>query len=166
MQIEVKTAEPQLARYLENHGVPDANAIAWATIWLEACGYAGMKFLAEALTDEQRSAALKRDAIGFDLHNTSCVFLAPAIMRDVAMNGRVFLRNVRHGLFLLPFTVKENIAIGCPVDPAFAIGGERTKNPYAEKLAMAESKGIEIDDALWVALVPGTSSKDLPWQGH
>jgi hypothetical protein len=70
-------------------------------------------------------------------------------MREVTSNGRVFLRNVRHGLFLLPFAVRANIGLGCPVDPSFAIGGERLKNPYAEKLAEAEAKGLEIGDAAW-----------------
>ena len=75
-------------------------------------------------------------------------------MRDVNANGRAFLRNVRHGLFLLPFTVKANIGIGCPVDPGFAVGGERHKNPYGEKLALAAANGLDIDDAAWSA-IPG-----------
>ena len=67
----------------------------------------------------------------------SCAFLAPAIMREVQANGRAFLRNVRHGLYMLPFTVRDNIGLGCPVDPSFAVGGERHKNPYGEKLDLA-----------------------------
>ncbi|MBL8907810.1 MAG: hypothetical protein JNM20_14150, partial [Rhizobiales bacterium] len=49
----------------------------------------------------------------------------------------------------LPFTVRANIGIGCPVDPAFALGGERTKNPYAEKLATAYAQGLSVDDTVW-----------------
>ena len=96
-----------------------------------------------------------RDLIGFDLQNVSCAFLAPGIVDDVRANGRVFLRNVRHGLFVLPFAVRENLAIGCPVDPSFAVGGERTKNPYAEKLAAAMDTGLIIDDASWRAVNTG-----------
>jgi hypothetical protein len=61
-------------------------------------------------------------------------------MAEVKANGRAFLRNVRHGLFMLPFAVRENMGLGCPVDPSFAVGGERHKNPYAEKLALAEAR--------------------------
>jgi hypothetical protein len=50
--------------------------------------------------------------------------------------------------------VKENMGLGCPVDPSFAVGGERHKNPYAEKLALAEASGIDIPDALWDQLHP------------
>ncbi|WP_409763514.1 hypothetical protein [Aestuariivirga sp.] len=146
------TAEGDLAERLAALGLPDAGEIAWATIWLEACGYTGLKFLTEALGDEQRSLNLVRDSLGLDLRNVSCAFLAPAIMRHVRANGRAFLRNVRHGLFLLPFTVREDIGIGCPVDPSFAVGGTRHKNPYAEKLAQAEQQGLELDDALWARL--------------
>ena len=143
-----------VAARLESLGIAGAPGIAWACTWLEACGYPGIKLLAEALSDPVRERDLTRDAIGFDLDNVSCVFLAPRIMRDVEANGRVFLRNVRHGLFLLPFTVRANLGIGCPVDPAFAVGGERHKNPYAEKLALAEASGIEVDEAALAALNP------------
>ena len=94
-----------------------------------------------------------RDALGLDLQEVSCAFLAPAIMAEVKANGRAFLRNVRHGLFMLPFAVREDMGLGCPVDPSFAVGGERHKNPYAEKLALAEANGIDIDDALWAELL-------------
>ena len=123
--------------------------IAFAALWLEACGYGGVKLLGEALHGERKSVELRRDALGLDLQNVSCAYLAPDIMRHVDAHGRVFLRNVRHGLFLLPFTVRHNVGIGCPVDPAFAVGGERHKNPYAEKLALAEAEGLTIDDGLW-----------------
>ena len=150
MRIDMKTAEAELTRKLGT--LPDAADIAWATVWLEACGYSGVKLLGEALKDERRTLDLTRDALGIDLQQVSCAFLAPAIMRDVAANGRAFLRNVRHGLYMLPFTVRAKIGLGCPVDPAFAVGGERHKNPYAEKLDLAAAEGLEIDDALWGAI--------------
>lgn len=148
MHIAVKDFEIQVAAALERRSVPEAAETAWACAWLEACGYPGLKLLAEALDDPVKSVELVRDAIGFDLANVSCVFLAPGIMRDVTSNGRVFLRNVRHGLYMLPFTVRANAGIGCPVDPAFAVGGERHKNPYAEKVELAEAHGIEVDETL------------------
>ncbi len=130
----------------------DARDIAWAAAWLEACGYPGLKMLAEALADPVRDLELRRDALGLDLGQVSCVFLAVKIMGLVAKDGHVFLRNVRHGLYLLPFTVRANLGIGCPVDPAFAVGGERTKDPYAEKLALAATNGISLDRELWAQL--------------
>ena len=150
MHLDMKTAETILTARLGN--IPDAADIAWATIWLEACGYSGVKLLGEALKDERRTLDLTRDALGIDMQEVSCAFLAPAIMRDVAANGRAFLRNVRHGLYLLPFTVRENIGLGCPVDPSFAVGGERHKNPYGEKLALATADGLEIDDEAWAQI--------------
>ncbi len=150
MHTDMQTAEAELTRKLGD--LPDAADIAWATIWLEACGYSGVKLLGEALKDERRTLDLTRDALGIDLQQVSCAFLAPAIMRDVAANGRAFLRNVRHGLYMLPFTVRAKIGLGCPVDPAFAVGGERHKNPYTEKLDLAAAEGLEIDDALWSAI--------------
>jgi len=150
MHLDMKTAETILTARLG--ALPDAAEIAWATIWLEACGYSGVRLLGEALKDERRTLELARDVLGIDLHEVSCAFLAPAIMREVHANGRAFLRNVRHGLYLLPFTVKDNIGLGCPVDPSFAVGGERHKNPYAEKLALAATDGLEIDDVLWAAI--------------
>ncbi len=150
MHLDMKTAETILTARLGT--LPDAAEIAWATIWLEACGYSGVRLLGEALKDERRTLDLTRDALGIDLQEVSCAFLAPAIMREVRANGRAFLRNVRHGLYMLPFAVKENIGLGCPVDPSFAVGGERHKNPYGEKLAHAEVMGLEIDDGLWSAI--------------
>ena len=154
MNISMHDAEARLGEKLASLGIADAAEIAWATVWLEACGYLGVALLGEALNDPQRSLDLNRDVLGLDLQNVSCAFLAPAVMRDVKANGRAFLRNVWHGLFMLPFTVKANIGIGCPVDPGFAVGGERHKNPYAEKLALAEANGLDIDDAAWSA-IPG-----------
>lgn len=152
MQIDTTTAESQLTARLNQLDVPDAAEIAWATVWLDACGYPGIALLAEALGDERRNLELARDALGLDLQNISCAFLAPAIAQDVQANGRAYLRNVRHGLFLLPFSVKANIGIGCPVDPAFALGGERLKNPYEEKLVLAAQHGLTLDDSAWAAL--------------
>lgn len=150
MRIDMTTAETELAKALGS--LPDASEIAWATVWLEACGYSGLKLLAEALADERRSLVLARDALGLDLDTVSCAFLAPAILREVKANGRAFLRNVRHGLFTLPFSVRENLGLGCPIDPSFAMGGERHKNPYEEKLALARTEGLEVDEALWKQL--------------
>ena len=156
MHLTISAAESAVKDVLEARGMTTAAATAWAAVWLEACGYSGITLLAEALGDERRTLDLTRDALGLDLDNVSCAFLAPAIMRDISANGRAFLRNVRHGLFLLPFAVKANIGIGCPVDPGFALGGERHKNPYGEKLALAEANGLELDDTLW------TNLKDRP----
>ena len=130
-------------------GASGATGIAWACAWLEACGYPGVKLLIEALREERRDLELVRDGLGLDLKGLSCVWLAQHLMAEVESGGRVFLRNVRHGLYLLPFSVSANIGIGCPVDQAFALGGERTSNPYSEKLALAEANGVEVDDELW-----------------
>ena len=117
--------------------------------WLQACGYPGIKLLLEAVAEARRDLPLQPDAMGLDLENVSCVFLGPSISRYVAAHGRVFLRNVRHGLYLVPFSVEANIGIGCPIDPAFALGGERHKNPYAEKLEIAARDGVAVDDETW-----------------
>ncbi len=120
--------------------------------WLEAVGYPGLKLLAEALADGNNALAVKRDVLGIDLQNVSCVFIAGSVAREVELNGRAYLRNVRHGLYLVPRSVEQNYGIGCPVDPSFALGGERTKNPYAEKLAAAATNGIAVDDAVIAAI--------------
>jgi hypothetical protein len=123
----------------------------WACAWLEACGYPGLRMLVAALEQTprgERRPAYEPDALGLDLRGISCVFSAPIIAALAIARGRIFLRNVRDGLYLLPFTVRANIGIGCPVDPAFALGGERHKNPYEEKLAAAQC-GILVDDAMW-----------------
>ena len=137
---------------LAERAVPEPGAAARNCAWLEACGYPGIRLLLEARADERRVLALVPDAMGLDLQNVSCVFLGPEIAAHVAKHGRVFLRNVRHGLYLLPLAVEANIGIGCPVDPAFALGGERHKNPYSEKLELAARDGVAVDDELWRAL--------------
>ena len=129
--------------------VPEPEMAARNCAWLEACGYSGIKLLLEARADERRSVNLISDSMGLDLQNVSCVFLGPAIAAHVAKHGRAFLRNVRHGLYLVPLAVEANIGIGCPVDPAFALGGERHKNPYSEKLDIAARDGVAVDDELW-----------------
>ena len=58
----------------------DAGEIGWAAAWLEACGYPGLPLLAEALADPAQDIELHRDAIGFDLRQVSCVFLAAKIV--------------------------------------------------------------------------------------
>jgi len=124
----------------------------WACAWLEACGYPGLQMLVEALEETPREArrpSLETDAIGLDMKNVSAIFSAPNIVDMAVATGRVFVRNVRHGLYFLPFTVRADIGIGCPVDPSFAIGGERSKNPYSEKLAAAYAQGLKVDDAVW-----------------
>lgn len=146
MTLPPKELELRIRAAVLRRGIGNDTEIAWACTWLEACGYPGLKLLAEALADPVHELALIRDGLGFDLQNVSCVFLAPAIMADVKTHGRVFLRNARHGIYLLPYTVRDNTGIGCPVDPSFAVGGERLKNPYAEKLALAEANGLEVDE--------------------
>ena len=137
---------------LAERAVPEPKAAARNCAWLEACGYPGIRLLLEARGDERRALALAPDAMGLDLENVSCVFLGPAIAAHVTEHGRVFLRNVRHGLYLVPLAVEANIGIGCPVDPAFALGGERSKNPYSEKLDIAARDGVTVDDELWRAM--------------
>jgi Protein of unknown function (DUF3726) len=124
----------------------------WACAWLEAYGYPGLKMLVEALDEtprEERRPAYEPDALGIDLCNISSVFSAPTLADFAVARSRIFLRNVKHGLYILPFTIRANIGIGCPVDPSFAVGGERHKNPYVEKLAAAAQNGITVDDVIW-----------------
>jgi hypothetical protein len=138
---------------LVRHGhVSVAPAAAENCAWLEAVGYPGLTLLAEALNDPRSHVDLERDALGLDLENVSCVFIGPAVAAEVAQNGRAFLRNVRHGLYLVPASVNGNFGIGCPVDPSFALGGERSKNPYSEKLDLAAQQGVGVDDAIWQSL--------------
>ncbi|MGB8314669.1 MAG: hypothetical protein WCE69_09300 [Aestuariivirga sp.] len=137
---------------LAERTIPGQPITARNCAWLEACGYPGIKLLLEAKLDERQALELVPDAMGLDLQNVSCVFLGPAIGEHVASQGRVFLRNVRHGLYLLPLSVEANIGIGCPIDPAFALGGDRSKNPYTEKLEIAARDGVTVDDALWHAM--------------
>jgi hypothetical protein len=132
--------------------IPEPEMAARNCAWLEACGYPGIRLLLEARADKRRALTLVPDAMGLDLQNVSCVFLGPEIAAHVAKHGRVFLRNVRHGLYLVPLAVEANIGIGCPVDPAFGLGGERSKNPYSEKLELAARDGVAVDDDLWRAL--------------
>lgn len=153
MQIGFDDLAAAATRLLQDHGEAEiATDIGQACAWLEACSYPGLALLFEALDTmppEARHPTLEPDVLGLDLKNISCVFLAPGIDRLVAERGRLFLRNVRHGLYLVPFSVKANIGIGCPVDPSFALGGERTKNPYEEKLALAQAGGISVAEPLW-----------------
>jgi len=146
-RLAVAEMERRLSAALERRGLAEPAETAWAAAWLSACAYPGLAILNEALADDARVHPLVRDSLGLDLANVSCVFLAPAIIRDVLTHGRAYLRNVRHGLFLLPFSVRHGLAIGCPVDAAFALGGERAKNPYGEKLALAAAEGVDVDDA-------------------
>lgn len=141
-----------LVPFLEAAGFPHSQFAATTALWLEACGYPGLRGLSESLADPPKDLKLARDALGLDLQHVSCVRIGPDIVSDVLSNGRAFLRNVRHGLFLLPASVQHNFGIGCPIDPGFALGGERTKNPYVVKLEAAQRDGIEVDDAVWHSL--------------
>jgi hypothetical protein len=120
--------------------------------WLHGAGYNGMKYVVEALADTEKSATIEKDLMGLDLKGVSCVFIAQQVEALFAEHGRLFLRNVRHGLYLLPNSVIGNYGIGCPVDPGFALGGERSKNPYAEKIELATRDGVEVEEDVWHAL--------------
>jgi Protein of unknown function (DUF3726) len=138
---------------------------AWACAWLQAAGYDGVKMLVEALETTPREE--RRPSLDFqygivDLHNGSAVFAAPQVVDLAAAEGRVFFANVRHGLFALPFTVRRGLGIGCPVDPSFAIGGERKTDPYTEKIRAALDAGIDIDDGDWLALSALASKALVP----
>ncbi len=156
MNISFENISAAAGRLLHEAGSPDvAKESGWACAWLQACGYPGLELMFEALDTtppQARHPQLTPDALGLDLHNISSVFLGPQLDRMVRERGRLFLRNVHHGLYLLPFAVRANIGIGCPVDPAFALGGERIKNPYEEKLALARQDGIAVPEALWQRL--------------
>jgi hypothetical protein len=142
--------------FMISHGhVNLADRAARDCAWLQGVGYPGLKILTEAVADPVQVATLEKDALGLDLQNVSCVFLADQIATLYAEHGRMFLRNVRHGLYLVPMSVHGNFGIGCPVDPGFALGGERTKNPYPEKLGLAARDGVTVDDVLWSSFTAG-----------
>jgi hypothetical protein len=134
----------------KGHNRPDTAA---NCAWLHGAGYNGLKYLSEALRDEVHGAALMKDTLGLDLQDISCAFIFPQVEALRAQHGRLFLRNVRHGLFLLQSSVRDNYGIGCPVDPSFPLGGERSKNPYAEKLDLARAEGVDVDDADWQSVL-------------
>ena len=146
---DISAAARRLLREAGSPGIAEESG--WACAWLQACGYPGVELMFEALDTtppQARNTALTPDPLGLDLHNISCVFLGPRLDSMVRQHGRLFLRNVRHGLYLLPLSVRANIGIGCPIDPAFALGGERTKNPYEEKLTLARQEGIAVPEDL------------------
>ena len=153
MSVSFEDISATASRLLRDAGsAAIAEESGWACAWLQACGYPGIELLFEALDTtpvEARDPVLTPDGLGLDLQNVSCVFLAPRLSQMVREHGRLFLRNVRHGLYIVPFSVRANIGIGCPVDPAFALGGERTRNPYEEKLALARQAGIPVAEPLW-----------------
>ncbi|MDP4822934.1 MAG: hypothetical protein NWR47_03200 [Aestuariivirgaceae bacterium] len=124
-----------------------AQVSAWACGWLESVGYPGLSMLAEALETtprEGRQVALSSEYGLVDTGNVSCVFIAAQLLDMARAQGRVVLMQARHGLYLLPFSVAQGIGIGCPVDPSFALGGVRERNPYLEKLARSAEAGIEV----------------------
>jgi hypothetical protein len=88
-----------------------ADFAAPACTFLEGVGYPGLKQLAEALSDSTTTAVLEKDLMGLDLQDVSCVFLGPEIERLTREHGRLFLRNVRHGLYLLPAALRETTAL-------------------------------------------------------
>lgn len=152
MHLSWQDFEDRLVHALQQRGIATASEIGWACVWLQACGYPGLTLLGEALADDGRTLTLTRDALGIDLRNISCLYLGPAVVDEVVRNGRAYLRNVRHGLYLLPFSVRHGLAIGCPVNPAFALGGSRDKNPYTEKVETAERDGLKADEAALQAI--------------
>jgi hypothetical protein len=157
MKKSLQDIEHIAATTLSNAGHGNvAQHIAKSCAWLEACGYPGLKLIREALADPEQSAELEPDLMGLDLKSVSCIFLAPQIEKLRAERGRIFLRNVRHGLYLVPGSIEGNYGIGCPIDPGFALGGERIKNPYVEKLEAAQRNGVEVDDVFWQSLTAET----------
>ena len=154
--ISIEAAEQELLSALKKIDFPNPEFASHAAIWLEACDYPGLQNLQEARADTPQEFQIKRTAIGLDLQNISCALIGELLVNDILKNGRVFLRSVRHGLFLLPSSVSKNFGIGCLVDPSFAIGGERSKNPYGEKLEKAALEGINIDEDLWRELMDQT----------
>ena len=148
-------AETVLGNALTAQNFSPAAFAAHAAIWLEACDYPGLQILEDGMTDTRVDTAFARDQSGIDLRNMSCVKIGERVLNDVSLNGRTHLRNVRHGLFLVPASVMHNLSIGCAVDASFAFGGVRILNPYAEKLAMADEAGVHLDEALWTQLTRG-----------
>ena len=155
MRIGLADGAAMLALQLGKSGFEDAQGAATSALWLQACDYPGLALLKESLSDQSPPFQLLRDTLGLDLHSISCARIGHLVVADVLANGRVFLRNVRHGLFLVRPSVDHNFGIGCPVDPGFALGGERSKNPYVEKLDAAKRDGLEVDDDLWQSLMQG-----------
>lgn len=150
MRVDLRELETCAHSHLTSRGHSTiATRAAADCAWLQAVGYPGLKLLQEAMSDSVQTATLEKDLMGLDLHDVSCVFLADEIASLYAEHGRIFLRNVRHGLYLVPMSVRGNFGIGCPVDPAFAFGGERTKNPYTDKIEIAQRDGVDVDDDLW-----------------
>jgi hypothetical protein len=119
--------------------------------WLQACRYPGIRLLMEAFEDPVRELEIGPDAMGLDLKNVSCVFIGPQVIAATSAAGRFFLRNVRHGLYLVPLSVEASMAIGCPIDLNFGLGGQRRTDPYSELLQAAEADGIEVEDEVWAA---------------
>lgn len=147
--ISYEAAVENLAGQLVRKNYAHPTFMAETAVWLEACGYPGLKELEQALADPVQEFKLARTVLGLDLRNISCALIGEQVLADVLKNGRVYLRNVRHGLFLLAGSVQHNFGIGCPIDPAFALGGQRGKNPYREKLEIAKRDGLQLDDHIW-----------------
>ncbi len=153
-----------------------AEECSWACAWLEAAGYDGLAMMADALDEtpiEARQPSF-RGAYGIvDLGGSSAVFCAPGLVELAEAEGRVFANNVKHGLYVLPFAVRSDLSLGCPVDPGFAIGGKREKNPYRENIDAAIQNGLQVDKAAFDRiyaysrniLVPETEASRLTGAG-
>ena len=151
--LSMQQAEYQLQIALQFRKFSASKFAAHAAIWLEACGYPGLQILRDALADPVNDLTIERIDNGLDLHNRSCVYIGQHVVDDILLHGRTPLRNVRHGLYLVPASVAHNLSIGCAVDVSFTFGGLRSKNPYQEKLNMATEAGVHFDSDLWQKLL-------------
>lgn len=157
LTLSMQQAEMELHEALTARRFSSAAFAAHAAIWLEACDYPGLQILRDALADPLADFKLERTEAGLDLHNVTCVRIGEQVVRDVLLHDRTPLRNVRHGLFLVPASVVHNLSIGCAVDAGFAFGGPRSQNPYREKLNMATEAGVHFESNLWNSLIGVTA---------
>jgi hypothetical protein len=153
MQLNFSEAEQTLAAGLRARKLQSAPFVAHSALWLEACKFPGLHCLYEALGDKVKQTSLQVVAHGIDLHHVSCVFIAEQVFSEIRKSGRATLRNVRHGLFLLPASAESNVAIGCPIDNSFSLGGERSGNPYTEKVVLAKTQGLTVNEVIWNRLM-------------
>src|SRR5258708_4852792 len=103
MQVEFDDLSAAASRLLRENGSPDiARDGGGPCAWLQACFYPGLELLSEAADTtpvHARHPVLPADPLGLDLANIPCVSLASRLTRLVEQQGRMFLRNVRHGLY-------------------------------------------------------------------
>jgi hypothetical protein len=152
MLVPISDFTTKVQAHLDGLGVSNSVKISEACAFLQVAAYPGLEQLLEALNDPVKELKLVKDALGYDLKTVSCVYLMDQVGDMVEKHGRIFLRNVRHGLYLLPDSVASNYGIGCPVDPSFHLGGDRAKNPYTEKFEIAMRDGLNVDEKLWNGL--------------